>query len=42
MYVHGLAGDIAADALSEKAMTASDIIRFLPAAIKDIQREEEE
>ncbi len=42
VYVHGLAGDISAEALSEKAMTASDIIRFLPAAIKDIQREEEE
>ena len=32
VYLHGLAGDIAAKTFSKEAMIASDIIRFLPAA----------
>ncbi|MGH8015944.1 MAG: NAD(P)H-hydrate dehydratase, partial [Candidatus Zixiibacteriota bacterium] len=31
-YIHGLAGDFAADALTQRAMTAGDIIDFLPGA----------
>ena len=31
-HVHGLAGDLAAEALTGRAMTASDLPRFLPAA----------
>lgn len=31
-YLHGLAGDFTADALSENAMIASDIIEYLPQA----------
>ena len=34
VYVHGLSGDIAAANLSEKFLTAGDIIRFLPLALK--------
>ena len=34
VYAHGLAGDIAADRLSEKALVAGDIVRYLPAALK--------
>ena len=34
VYVHGLSGDIAATKLSEKYLTAGDIIRFLPLALK--------
>lgn len=34
VYLHGLAGDLAADALSEESLIASDIIDYLPAAFK--------
>lgn len=34
MYVHGLAGDIAAGHLGAESMVAGDIIRFLPEAFK--------
>jgi hydroxyethylthiazole kinase-like uncharacterized protein yjeF len=37
VYAHGLAGDMGADALGEKALTAGDIIRFLPKALKDLE-----
>lgn len=36
IYIHGLAGDIAADNFTETAMTAGDIIQSLPAAWKKI------
>ncbi len=36
VYAHGLAGDMGADALGEKALTAGDIIRFLPKALKEL------
>ena len=36
VYVHGLAGDIAADRMSEIAMTSGDIVEALPAAWKKI------
>ena len=32
VYMHGLAGDLAAAALGERSVRASDIIRYLPAA----------
>jgi NAD(P)H-hydrate epimerase len=34
VYIHGLSGDIAAERLGEKYLTAGDIIRFLPLALK--------
>ncbi|MBR3020760.1 MAG: NAD(P)H-hydrate dehydratase [Bacteroidaceae bacterium] len=36
VFAHGLAGDLAATALTEIAMTATDLIRFLPQAWKEI------
>jgi NAD(P)H-hydrate epimerase len=37
VYVHGLSGDLAAEKLSEKALVARDIIRFLPRALKCLE-----
>jgi NAD(P)H-hydrate epimerase len=36
VYVHGLAGDIAAGEMTEISMTAGDIITALPKAWKEI------
>jgi ADP-dependent NAD(P)H-hydrate dehydratase len=38
-YVHGLAGDLAACELGQMALIASDIVRFLPAALRTIETE---
>ncbi len=37
VYVHGLAGDIAAEKITEQAMIATDIIRALPKALKKLE-----
>ena len=34
-YIHGLSGDIAAEKLGSRSMTASDIIEYLPNAFKE-------
>ncbi|MCS6969043.1 MAG: NAD(P)H-hydrate dehydratase [Cytophagales bacterium] len=36
VYLHGLAGDLAAEELSQEGMTSKDIVNFLPAAWKKI------
>ena len=36
VYAHGLSGDLGSAKLSEKSLTASDLIRFLPQAIKSL------
>jgi NAD(P)H-hydrate epimerase len=38
VYLHGLAGDYAAQALTEQAMNASDIIDHLPKALQSLQQ----
>ena len=38
VYVHGLSGDLGADDLGERALIAGDIIRFLPKALKAMER----
>jgi len=38
VYVHGLAGDLAADELGQEALIAGDIVRFLPKAWKRMRR----
>jgi len=37
MYIHGLAGDIAAQSIGEESLIASDIIEYLPRAFKEIE-----
>lgn len=37
VHVHGLAGDLAAAELGETALTAGDLVRFLPAAFQTCQ-----
>ncbi len=39
VFAHGLAGDVAAERLGEKALVAGDIIRYLPAALKALAGE---
>ena len=38
VFIHGLAGDLAAKELSKEAMTAGDLIRFLPGAFLQINK----
>ena len=40
VYIHGFAGDIASSVLSEYSVMASDVINYLPFAIKKIIAEE--
>ncbi len=36
VYIHGLSGDLAAERIGEKPLTAGNIITFLPSAIKSL------
>jgi len=38
VHVHGLAGDLAAAELGQVSLTATDLIRFLPAALRHVLR----
>lgn len=38
VYIHGLAGDMAAEHLGQTAMNAGDIIRYLPQAFKQLEK----
>jgi NAD(P)H-hydrate repair Nnr-like enzyme with NAD(P)H-hydrate dehydratase domain len=38
VYVHGLAGDLAAESLGQNSLIASDLIRFLPDAFQKLER----
>jgi NAD(P)H-hydrate epimerase len=37
VYLHGLAGDLAANDLGEESLMASDIIQYIPRAFKRLQ-----
>lgn len=37
VYIHGLSGDIGAEKLGEKPLTAGDIIRYLPSGIRRLE-----
>jgi NAD(P)H-hydrate epimerase len=37
MYLHGLAGDIAAKELGEESMMATDLIKYLPKAFERLK-----
>ncbi|NIM46593.1 MAG: NAD(P)H-hydrate dehydratase [Candidatus Aenigmarchaeota archaeon] len=39
VYLHGLAGDIAASKIGERSLVASDVIKYLPSAIKKAEEE---
>ncbi len=39
VYLHGLSGKLAKEAIGERSLIASDIIRYLPAAIKKVESE---
>jgi NAD(P)H-hydrate epimerase len=38
VYLHGLAGELGAAALTEKCLVATDLLRYLPAAMEDCAR----
>jgi len=40
-FVHGLAGDIAAEAIGERGMIAGDIMNFVPKALMELEEPEE-
>lgn len=38
MYLHGLAGDLAAEELGEESLTAGDIVAYLPKAFRKLEK----
>lgn len=42
VYLHGLSGDLAAEKTGERALIASDLIRFLPRAVRSLEEEAED
>ena len=39
VYIHGLAGDLAAEELGEESLVATDLLRFLPKAWENVKGE---
>ena len=39
VYLHGLAGDLAAEELGEASLIASDLITYLPKALKQMKEQ---
>ncbi len=42
VYLHGLAGDLAAESVGEKSLVATDLVRFLPQAFAEMQNRKAE
>ncbi|MBI3813767.1 MAG: NAD(P)H-hydrate dehydratase [Nitrospinae bacterium] len=42
VYLHGMAGDIAADKLSQTALIAGDLLKYFPEAVKKIEKQRPE
>jgi len=40
VYLHGLSGDLAASAMGEKSLVATDLVRFLPQAFSEMRSQE--
>jgi NAD(P)H-hydrate epimerase len=38
VYLHGLSGELGAAALTEKCLVATDLLRYLPAALEECAR----
>jgi NAD(P)H-hydrate epimerase len=38
VYLHGLAGDLAAEDLSYEGLISTDIVNYLPKAFKELRR----
>ncbi|MGQ9671745.1 MAG: NAD(P)H-hydrate dehydratase [Candidatus Aminicenantales bacterium] len=41
VYLHGLSGDLAAEQTGERGLVAGDLIRFLPRALRSLEKEAE-
>jgi NAD(P)H-hydrate epimerase len=42
VYLHGLAGDLACEAVGENSLVATDLLKFLPAAFAEARKRESE
>jgi NAD(P)H-hydrate epimerase len=42
VYLHGLAGDLASESVGENSLVATDLVRFLPQAFKQMRDQKSE